>query len=212
MEVITRNSEGVGINGSLETFLDIKADPGKVFFALFLKQLHLPGINWAYHPTDRDMIRLEEPEEVIQLDEIKNMAIEANELVYPAQAYSYFLLTQYLQIEKPLSSLFLVPGRKSQFLFDLIDFQPKTEAFQPKRNGVISLVKGIRNKKIIREAHESFFVLLDQKFGERLNTACLAWQSKTGQTINKSRWLAYCVDKDRLKKLEKFSTDLIQEL
>lgn len=212
IDIIGRNKDDLGINAGLDSFRFSPCHPSLVLSALFLKQLHLPAVEWDYDPTQSNKLIIQEPELAIQMNEVWIRQVESRDFVYPEQSYTYFLLTSFLQVSKPLVSIYQIPDKKSRFLFGLMSFETHLNQRPIQRNSILGFLKGFKGKKRLEDAHESFFVLLDDKLTTRMKNALVAYETRAGEKIDRSAWLAYCTDAERLKQLKLYSEKLIREL
>lgn len=217
INLIAQNSNRIGLDQELKCFRNVDATIGRVTFLYFLKHLHLPVVAWDYNVENNKELILQEPEIGVQLNQIFFNSEGVQGLVFPAQLYTYYLLTSYFGIHNPLSSIFLMPGTNNRLLFDTVCIKrpfnsDKLDRDNPERNNLKLLLKGIRNKKLLLEAHEAFFVIIDEKFADRINTVCLEFTGKTGIVVNRKDWVEDAINLDRLKRLEAFSLKLINEL
>ena len=57
----------------------------------------------------------------------------------------------------------------------------------------------------LKVAHDSFFILLDQKFKEKLLISLTLYQSETSESIDKTKLIDSVLDTERLERLRLFS-------
>ena len=212
IDLIGRNKVQVGINADLNSFSTFRAHPSFVLCAFFLKQLHLPQLNWGYDAYEKTVLLQQEPDHGIQLDQVLIQSLESRDLVKPEQVYTWFLLSLYLNIQAPLSFVYQIPAKRSRLLFGMAHFDCDESLIRFQKNEMIPFIKTLRNQKRLMESHESFFVLMKNQRAEKVQTVLVEYETKIGKKLERSAWLAYCLDPNRLQALKQFSEQLIRSL
>ena len=191
----------------------IAANANFIIYNQLLKQLHLPAEKWAYDKEQKGAILVELEREVEELDAVLFKGLDFSKLASPLRLYQYNLLQLLLGEGLNYSGIGLIRERKTRFLFLKTSFQienMQTHRFED--NELSRFIIRRAKKRDVLNAHESFFVLLNQKFNEKLLNALMLYQSETGKSISKASLVDSILNPDRLELLRQFSETQMNRL
>jgi hypothetical protein len=193
------NNKGIVLDENLLEYELVAVDPTLVIYHQFLNQLHLPYQKWTYSKQEVGRILIEFPDKMEILDAILFKSLDLKTCVTPIQLYTYSLLQAYFGTKEIFDGIGIIRDRKNHFIFlnqsIAFDFK-ETKQFEATNFNLI-LMKHLRKDDLLN-AYESFFVLLDQKFEEKLMNALTMYQTETGHVIAKQEWIQKFMDYERL--------------
>lgn len=193
------NNKGIVLDENLQEFELVAVDPTLVIYYQFLNQLHLPNLKWTYSKQDQGAILVEFPDKMEILDVILFKSLDLKTCVTPIQLYTYALLQTYFGNKAVFEGIGIIRDRKNHFIFlnQSIDSSFTEQTNFETTNFHLMLLKHLRKDELVN-AYESFFVLLDQKFEEKLMNALTMYQTETGHAIAKQTWIQKFLDYERL--------------
>ena len=107
----------------------------------------------------------------------------------------------------------MIRERKIRFLFLTTAFDlEEMESSKFEENDLSRFIIRRAKKRELLTAHESFFVLLNEKFRAKLLNALTLYQSETGNVISKTEYLDRILNMDRLNELKQFSAKQINRI
>jgi hypothetical protein len=193
------NNKGIVLDENLQEYELVNVDPTFVIYHQFLNQLHLPNQKWTYSKLEVGRILIEFPDKMEILDIILFKSLDLKTCVTPIQLYTYALLQTYFGNKAVFEGIGIIRDRKNHFIFlnQAIDSSFTEQTNFETRNFHLMLLKHLRKDELVN-AYESFFVLLDQKFEEKLMNALTIYQTETGHVIAKQDWIQKFLDHERL--------------
>ena len=213
MERLTFNQEAVVLDEQLNEHERINVTPEFIIYNQFLNQLHLPFEKWAYEKEVRGVVLVEKHAEMEELDTFIFKELDYTRLVSPLHLYSYYLLQLFLGNALNFNGIGVLRERKSHFVFLDTAFEISNMIepnFKLNNLGRFLLKRGRKEELLI--THETFFVLLDQKFKSKILNALTLYQSETGVNIDKLNMIDAVLNQRRLEKLKAFSLKQIELL
>lgn len=196
------NNKGIVLDENLLEYELVKVDPTLVIYHQFLNQLHLPNQKWTYSKQDPGAILVEFPDQMEILDAILFKSLDLKTCVTPIQLYTYSLLQSYFGNKEVFDGIGIIRDRKNHFIFlnQAINSSFTEQTNFETDNFHLILLKHLRKDELLN-AYESFFVLLDQKFEDKLMNALTMYQTETGHVIAKQDWIQKFMDYKRLDAL-----------
>jgi hypothetical protein len=197
------NNKGIVLDENLQEYEFVKVDPTLVIYHQFLNQLHLPNQKWNYSKQDPGAILVEFPDQMEVLDSILFKSLDLKTCVTPIQLYTYSLLQAYFANKEVFDGIGIIRDRKTHFIFlnQIIPSNFKDQQNFETAHFHLTLLKHLRKDELLN-AYESFFVLLDQKFEDKLMNALTMYQTETGHVISKQDWIQKFMDYKRLDALK----------
>ena len=212
MDAVFSNGSTIVLDDGLNEYERFQASESFVIYAQFLSQLHFPHEKWQYEANRSGHILVERPPELLMLDTVLFKELDYTKLVKPLQLYTYYLLQAFLGNNLVFNGLGLLPERKTRIIYlqmelDLEEMNKKTF----KTNDLSRFMLKKASKEDLLHTHETFFVLLDEKFKSKLWNALTLFHAETGKPVEKSRWVDHVLSNDRLAQLKAFSKQLIEQ-
>ncbi|MFT5821715.1 MAG: hypothetical protein ACI8ZM_002969 [Crocinitomix sp.] len=207
------NQNNIILDQRLTEYVRIEADPNFIVYNQFLKQLHLPAEKWEYHTDHKGEVLVEQADEVEELDAILFKNLDYSKLASPLRIYQYNLLQLLLGNGLNYQGIGIIRERKIRFLFLRTKFDVdnmQNTSFEV--NDLSRFILRRAKKQDLLTAHESFFVLLNEKFKAKLLNALMLYQSESGKTISKAQLTEHLLNTERLSALQQFSAKLINRL
>lgn len=200
------NKKNIVLDNRFVEHQRIEANPNFVVYNQILKQLHLPAEKWEYDKQQRGSILIEQEPELEELDTILFKGLDYSKLATPLSLYQYYLLQLLLGLGLNYSGIGLIRERKIRFLFLSSSFEVELMEINRFEENILSrFIMRRAKKQELLNAHESFFVLLNEKFRAKLLNALTLYQSETGDVIAKSNLIDTILDPNRLEELRSFS-------
>ncbi|MDA7804182.1 hypothetical protein N8987_06365 [Crocinitomix sp.] len=206
MSFFTRNNENILLNEALIEIEQIKASPEFVIYHQCLNQLHLPTQKWVYSSQKKGWLEIVRLYELLELDKVFFKSLEYSKLINPIQLYSYYLLQQFLGKLDRYQGIGLLSKSKGDFVFLNTGSSFEISAASKfERNDLSRWILRRGKSSELKVAHDSFFILLDQKFKEKLLISLTLYQSETSESIDKTKLIDSVLDTERLERLRLFS-------
>ncbi|NOQ74420.1 MAG: hypothetical protein GQ574_20590 [Crocinitomix sp.] len=207
------NNNNTVLDQRLCEYLRAKVDPNFIVYNQFLKQLHLPAEKWEYDKKHKGKILIEQEAELEELDALLFKNLDYSKLATPLWIYKYNLLQLLLGNGLNYQGIGMIRERKIRFLFVGTEFNLENRLnVQFEENDLSRFILRRAKKQEILTAHESFFVLINEKFKAKLLNALMLYQSETGNTLSKSHLIESLLNVERLSALQQFSAKLINRL
>ncbi len=207
------NNKNIVLDNHLSEYVKMTADPNFIIYNQLLKQLHLPAEKWEYDKEEQGKVLIALEEEVEELDAIIFKDLDYSKLASPSRLYQYNLLQLLLGRGLNYRGVGMIRERKTRFLFLTTEFDlEEMENSKFEENDLSRFIIRRAKKRELLTAHESFFVLLNEKFRTKLLNALILYQSETGNAISKTEYLDKILNMDRLNELKQFSAKQINRL
>ncbi len=207
------NNKNIVLDNHLSEYVKMTADPNFIIYNQLLKQLHLPAEKWEYDKEEQGKVLIALEEEVEELDAIIFKDLDYSKLASPSRLYQYNLLQLLLGRGLNYRGVGMIRERKIRFLFLTTEFDlEEMENSKFEENDLSRFIIRRAKKRELLTAHESFFVLLNEKFRTKLLNALILYQSETGNAISKTEYLDKILNMDRLNELKQFSAKQINRL
>ena len=213
MVVLSDNNQNILLDSRLLEYQREEANSNFIIYSQILKQLHLPAEKWEYDKVKGGHILIAQEAGMEELDAVLFKNLDYSKLATPIHLYQYNLLQLLLGRGLNFSGIGLIRERKTRFLFLSTGFD--IEAMQLpvfEENDLSRFIMRRAKKQELLTAHESFFVLLNEKFRAKLLNALTLYQSETGKAISKSKLIDSILEPLRLSDLRRFSEKLINRL
>ena len=210
MKWFAHNKKNIWLDDQLEAYECVNLTPEYVVYDLFLHQLHLPTDVWKYGPNQNGNGFVKQTNEMELMDKIRFGDLDYTKLVSPVRLYTYYLIQQYFGIKSFFSGIGLIYERKTRFVFlNRGIVLEEMEGMKFSQNDLSYWMLKKARFKDLKAAHESFFVLLDDKFKAKILNALILFQSETGIEVEKGQLIDTVLNPQRLKALKEFSAELI---
>ncbi len=207
------NNKNIVLDNHLSEYLRMTADPNFIIYNQLLKQLHLPAEKWEYDKEEKGKILIALEEEVEEIDAVIFKNLDYSKLASPLRLYQYNLLQLLLGRGLNYRGIGMIRERKIRFLFLTTTFDlEEMESSKFEENDLSRFIIRRAKKRELLTAHESFFVLLNEKFRAKLLNALTLYQSETGNVISKTEYLDRILNMDRLNELKQFSAKQINRI
>lgn len=205
------DSNNMFLNNDLSVGQFVSGDINFVVFSQFLKQLKLNELSWTYSENWPGGIEMDVTDGLIVLDEVFAQAFDGKSFLNPEKLYRYYLLEQYLGTRSKFEGIGMVTNKKNECVI-LNRNQPFDLDRRFDKNELVTWILRNVRKSEIMQAHEAFFVLIDEKFYDKLLLTLTVFQSQTKKETNKKDWLADLINLNRLAELKEFSKKEILKL
>jgi hypothetical protein len=213
MLVLSDNNQNIVLDNRLVEYQREKANPNFIIYNQILKQLHLPAEKWEYDKVQHGNVLIAQEAEVEELDAVLFKNLDYSKLASPIRLYQYNLLQLLLGRGLNYSGIGLIRERKMRFLFLSTDFDIEDmQSIRFEENDLSRFILRRAKKQELLTAHESFFVLLNDKFRAKLLNALTLYQSESGNAISKTKLIDSILEPKRLRELRRFSEKLINRL
>jgi hypothetical protein len=207
------NQNNIVLDQRLTEYVRIEVSPQFIVYNQFLKLLHLPAEKWVYDKECKGKILIEQVGELEEMDQLLFANLDYSKLASPLLIYQYNLLQLLLGNGLNFQGIGVIRERKIRLLFLATDFDldnMHNASFDA--NDLSRFIQYRAKKQELLTAHETFFVLLNEKFKDKLLNALMLYQSETGKTVSKSEMMERLLNVKRLQALQDFSAKLIKRL
>ena len=211
IDIITFNGSSVMLDSRLHEYERIAVGANFIIYNQFLNQLHLPSEKWSYDKENKGLALVEKHPELYILDAVLFKEFEYSKVVMPLQLYKYYLLQEFLGNGLNFEGLGIINEKKTRISYLNTDFSLRNWGNDQFQMNDLSrfIIKKAKKEELIN-AHETFFVLIDDKLKIKLLNALTFYQAETGLKVGKIELVDRLFDTERLAKLKAFSRNLIE--